>query len=164
MQLALLFVFCLTVIYGGLCDISRFKIPNSVSYGLVLLFAVFALATWPKIPLIGHLVVFAVVFAICLAFWQFKFIGGGDVKFISAIALWMGPANALPFSILLTLTSVLFLLILRGLRFWNPYFQSSNYPQFIKTLLQKSDSTIPYGVPSAIAAIIVAVPWISALA
>jgi prepilin peptidase CpaA len=153
MQQILLFLFCLAVIYGALTDVTRFKIPNAVSYGLVLLFLVRVAVDWPDIALSQHLLIFAVVFVMCVVFWQLRWMGGGDVKFVAATALWMGPEGALGFCILLTVASALFVSVLKFVRFWNPYFQNGALPQTIKALLLKSETAIPYGLPTAVAAV-----------
>jgi prepilin peptidase CpaA len=151
----LLMIFCFAVVYGAVCDVTTFKIPNAVSYGLVLLFVAYAAATWGSLPIWLHVGTGLVVFVICIVFWQLRWLGGGDVKFVGAIALWMGPDNILMFLILLTVTSALFIVILKTLYQWNPWFQASALPSFVKQLLTKSaERAIPYGLPAAISAII----------
>jgi prepilin peptidase CpaA len=155
MQAAFLFGFCLLVILGALSDLTRFKIPNFVSYGLILLFAIYAAVFWRELPVLQHLGIGLVIFVMCVVFWQMKWMGGGDVKFLAGIGLWMGPQGALPFCILLSLASAAFLGALKTLRLWNPWFQAhSAVPQFVKTLLMKSETAIPYGLPAAVAALV----------
>src|SRR5262245_5472450 len=94
---AALFLFSLAVIYGALSDIRSYTIPNRVSYGLALLFLVYAALKWPDLPLLLHLGIGLFVFVTCLIFWQLRWMGGGDVKFVAAISLWMGPQRILIF-------------------------------------------------------------------
>ncbi len=158
MQSALLilsFLFCLGVIYGALSDLTRYKIPNTVSYGLILLFAPYAALAWNTKPVLLHLGIGALVFVMCFIFWRMKWLGGGDVKFMAALSLWMGPDRILLFLILLTGLSLLLVTILRFLMKSNDYYQAGNYPRIFKQLLQKSiEKAIPYGLPSGIAALI----------
>jgi prepilin peptidase CpaA len=152
---ALSFLFCLSVIYGALCDLTRYKIPNTVSYGLALLFIPFAALNWNQLPILLHLGIFALVFVLCVIFWQLKWMGGGDVKFMSALSLWMGPDKILFFLILLSGFSALLVTVLRFMIQSNDYYQAGNYPAVFKTLLQKaSEKAIPYGLPSGAAALI----------
>jgi prepilin peptidase CpaA len=152
---ALSFVFILAVIYGALSDLTRYKIPNLVSYGLVLLFIPYAALTWNTLPILMHIGIFALVFMMCIVFWQLKWMGGGDVKFMAALSLWMGPDRILIFLVLLCGLSSLFVVVLRFLIQSNDYYQAGNYPAVFKRVLQKaSEKAIPYGLPSGIAALI----------
>ena len=47
---AVLFLFCVAVIYGAISDVTTYTIPNWVSYGIALLFFVFAALTWARTP------------------------------------------------------------------------------------------------------------------
>lgn len=154
------------IIYGGLSDLTRFKIPNAVSYGLVALFAVYAalnwffpVLQWRHFPLQDHLVIGSTVFVIFLIFWKLRWVGGGDVKFVAATSLWMGPANILQYVILLSVLSVVLMVIVKFLRQWGAYIAASGYPQFVKTLTSKAEANVlPYGFSAAIAAVITLVP------
>ncbi len=151
----ILALFCFTVVYGAICDVTTYKIPNWVSYGLVLLFVPYAVVHWASAPILMHLGIGLLVFVMCIVFWQLRWLGGGDVKFVGSIALWMGPAKILAFVILLTVAAVVFIAILKFLYRWNPWFQGSALPGFVKQLLTKSaERAIPYGLPAAIAALI----------
>ncbi len=152
---ATLFLFSLAVIYGALSDIRSYKIPNRVSYGLALLFLVYAALKWPDLPLPLHLGIGLLVFVICFIFWRLRMMGGGDVKFVAAISLWMGPQRILFFMILLALLSAVFVSLLRLARTWNPYFQGSCWPGWIKQMVQKAEeNAVPYGLPAGIAALV----------
>ena len=168
---AMLFCFCLMLIYGALSDLTRFTIPNWVSYGLVLLFAAHTFVVWLNTPyfvpgllpsLSFHLPpwtwnVFTGLFVLVISviFWKLRYIGGGDVKFLSATALWMGIKNGAPFMILVTVMALVLIFALKFLRLWNPRFQSSpRVPLFFKQLLERAGAReIPYGLPVAVAAL-----------
>ncbi len=158
-QLALtatLFVFCLAVIYGAICDVTTYTIPNRVSYGLAAFFAVFAALSWGQTPVLLHIGLAVMVFIICMVFWKLRWLGGGDVKFVAAISLWMGPGQILPFVVLLALLSAAFVMVLQFVQRWNPYFQGGRFPAFFKQMMRKAEEgACPYGLPAAIAALIV---------
>ena len=169
-QLALtvtFFLFCLGVIYGAICDVRTFVIPNRVPYGLAGLFAVFAALVWLATPAMPHMGFYLppilqnvtcgfAVFAFFFVFWRLGWVGGGDVKFVAAISLWTGPEYVGVFVILLAVISVLYVMLLKTLQMWNPYYQAGNWPTFVKKMLLKmEESAIPYGLPTAIAALIV---------
>lgn len=151
---ATLFLFCLGVVYGALSDIASYTIPNRVSYGLALLFIPYAALQWPDQPLLLHLGIGLFVFIVCFIFWRLRWMGGGDVKFVAAISLWMGPGRILIFMIFLSLLSAVFVALLRFARIWNPYFQGSGWPRFVKQMVQKAEeNAVPYGLPAGIAAL-----------
>lgn len=151
---ATLFLFSLAVIYGALSDVRTYSIPNRVSYGLALLFFVYAALKWPELPLLLHLGIGLLVFIICLVFWQLRLMGGGDVKFVAAISLWMGPGRILIFMIFLALLSAVFVTLLRLARIWNPYFQGGRWPGWVKQMVRKAEeNAVPYGLPAGIAAL-----------
>ncbi len=161
------FLFCLAVIYGAICDIKTYTIPNTVSYGLIIIFGFYAALVWFNTPSMPHLGFYItpilsnvayglVVFIFFVVFWKLRWVGGGDVKFISAVSLFMGLDDVLAFVVLLSLIAVLMLFILKSIIFWNPYFRAGKLPKFIKTMLEKiEEKAIPYGLPAALAALIV---------
>lgn len=159
------YAFTFLVIYGALSDLSTFRIPNWVSYALVLLFALQVLAAWldnPALPSLGpespsylvNVVLAVAVFAVALVFWRMRLIGGGDVKYLTAISLWMGPGLALPFVLLLTVLAVAFAVVLRLIGTWAPAFSSPGTPAMLKRLLARiSQNQLPYGFPIGLAAL-----------
>ena len=148
------FLFTAAIIYGALSDVTTYAIPNWVSYGLVGLFAVFAALTWQRTPVLWHVGLGLAVFFICMVFWKLRWLGGGDVKFVGAMSLWMGPANILLFLILLSALSAVLVMALLYAKQWNPYLQGKMLPEFIKRMILKTEErAIPYGLPAAIAAL-----------
>jgi prepilin peptidase CpaA len=151
-----LFVFCAVTIYGAICDVKGFTIPNSVPLALVADFAIYACLTWGLRPILLQVGLALLTFTICYVFWRLRHIGGGDVKFISALALWMHPQKIAVFFLLLSLLSVAFIMALKWLRQWNAYFQQSKVPVVLKNLMDKTEQqVIPYGVPAALSALAV---------
>ncbi|MFC6655072.1 prepilin peptidase [Roseibium salinum] len=90
-EAAILVVFPMLVAFGGASDLLTMTIRNRVSILLVAGFVVVALGT--SLPLAGwgiHALGLLVVFPVGFAFFAAGWMGGGDVKFISAISLWVG--------------------------------------------------------------------------
>jgi prepilin peptidase CpaA len=152
---ALVFVFCVAVINGAISDLRTFRIPNWISAVLAVAFVPYAALRWSELPVLQHLGLALVVFILCVVFWRLKWLGGGDVKFLSAISLWMGPANMLPFLIILCLVAAVFSGALMWARRWNFYIQQeSRIPAMVKNLVERANHhACPYGFPIAIAAI-----------
>jgi prepilin peptidase CpaA len=168
----LMLFFCLAVIYGGFCDLAEFKIPNRVSYSLAGLFVIYALLVFfstpyfPRMsfyvtPMAWNAIYGLAVFVIMFVAWQLRWVGGGDVKFVTAMSFWMGQSHIMVFLILLLVFSALYALGMKLLLKWNPYFQISQMPEFLKRALHKvQERVIPYGVPAALAGLIAGVPAI----
>ncbi len=154
-SLAILFLFVLAVVYGAICDVTSYTIPNRVSYGILLLFVPYAALHWGQIPLLAQVSLGLVTTIICIVFWKLRWFGGGDAKFVGAISFWMAPPKLLIFTLLLAVISGLFIFVLRFAREWNFFLQAGGAPQVLKNMVQKSiENAIPYGLPAAIAAVI----------
>ena len=74
-------------------DAWKFIIPNAITLALVVLFVVTALLlpfemTWTD--WLYHVGAGVVVFLGGIIFYAFNWMGGGDVKLLTAVALWMG--------------------------------------------------------------------------
>lgn len=163
---AITLAFVFLVLYGALSDLSSFRIPNWVSYGLVGLFALQSILLWgteAPIPMFGfrlppfmiNLGIGLVVFITCLVFWARGYIGGGDAKYLVAISLWMGPIGVVQFMVLVSGLSVIMALALKASADWSFLVHASGLPKFVKQLYAKlEDNKLPFGFPIGIAALI----------
>lgn len=159
-------LFAFLVLFGALSDLSRFRIPNWVSYSLVLLFAVQTFLIWlatPYMPSLGfrlplwafNILIALVVFAVAVVFWKLKYIGGGDVKYLAATSLWMGLQGSAVFIVLLTVLTLVMALVLKLLGNWGFLVHGSRLPVFAKNLFSKVENNqLPYGFPIGIAALL----------
>lgn len=89
--------------YVGLTDFRTFKIPNETVLLLLLLYIAYALVARTRSEIVWNMIVAAGVFCILLLFYARRALGGGDVKLLSVVSLWVGIHCALAFSILLLL-------------------------------------------------------------
>lgn len=161
------FAFAFLVILGALSDLSSFRIPNWVCYGLVLLFAVQSFFAWlatPYMPSMSsfHVPPFAInagiallVLAVSIVFWRRGYIGGGDAKYLAATALWMGPIGVVTFMVILSALALIMALLLKLSAKWGFLVHAAGLPAFVKRLYGKiEDNQLPYGFPIGIAALI----------
>ena len=84
-------VFLGAVLWAAWCDLRSFTIPNRLSLLIVAAFAVYALAMgleWQAVAL--HLGVSIGLFLLGWGLFALRLCGGGDVKLLSAVALWAG--------------------------------------------------------------------------
>jgi prepilin peptidase CpaA len=151
--LQLTFVFC--ICYAIVTDFAKLLIPNWISLVLVGTFAVFAALHVRLADLPGHLFVTLVIFGVSLAFFVAGWMGGGDVKFLTALALWMGPENVAPFVVMMALLgSVLAIgLLLMGRLDLGPRMQKIWIVSRLAQLAQERQC--PYGVAIGAAGLLV---------
>jgi prepilin peptidase CpaA len=84
-----LLIAALLLLAAAVQDVRKFKIANGFSIALAALFPVYALAA--HVPMLPHLLTGLLVFAVGFGLFAVRLLGGGDVKLISAAALWAGP-------------------------------------------------------------------------
>jgi len=90
-QAAVLVVFPMLVAFGGASDLLTMTIQNRVSILLIAGFCALAFAAGLPLNAWGyHALGLVVVFLPCFLFFAAGWMGGGDVKFIAAISLWIG--------------------------------------------------------------------------
>jgi prepilin peptidase CpaA len=71
-------------------DVTQFIIPNWVSVLLVALFFAYYFTASPEIKITESIAVMLITFLVGLAIFTLNIMGGGDVKLITAISLWIG--------------------------------------------------------------------------
>ena len=89
--------------YVGFTDFRTFKIRNNVLVLLLVLYVFFALTARPPSEILSNVIFAAIIFAVLALFYTRGVIGGGDVKLVAIVCLWVGVHCALLFSILLLL-------------------------------------------------------------
>lgn len=75
-------------------DVQRRMIPNLASLTMVLLFVLHAATSPASVNWWGSIAIAFGAFAIGLPLYMMRLVGGGDVKFFAAAALWAGPVFA----------------------------------------------------------------------
>ena len=149
-------VFVCSVLYAMISDFSRLRIPNIVSIVLIAAFAVFALLggtgnVWPPLILAGA------VLAMLFAFFAMGWLGAGDVKLLSALMLWAGPAQGLQFVVLFAIFGGIFAAALMALRYTLPFYPMlSEIPVMSKFSRWARNGLCPYGIPIGVAALCIA--------
>lgn len=144
---ALLLINAAAVLAGALTDLFYRKIPN-FHVAIVALCAVTYSALFHRDQLILHLLNFLYVTGVGIVLFRRKVLGGGDVKFIAALALWFLPQQLGLFvlSVLIcggVLGSIYLALCLLHL------FCVKHLPK-IKVPAVKADAGMPYGVATAV--------------
>lgn len=113
-SMAVIALFPILTVFGASTDFFTMTIPNRLTLGLAAAgLAALALAA-PGWAVFGwHLAAAAVVFAGGFALFAAGWMGGGDVKFASAVALWLGWGQLVDFALAFSIYGgVLTLLVL----------------------------------------------------
>jgi prepilin peptidase CpaA len=95
------FVFC--ICYAIVSDFTRLTIANWIPATLAALFLVYAVLRLDLSTVKDHLVLAGIIFAFGFVSFVFGWIGGGDVKLLTALTLWAGPSYGPDLLILTTL-------------------------------------------------------------
>jgi len=148
------FVFCLC--FAIISDFTKLLIPNWIPLVLVGAFALFALIYLDLDGALKHLMFAALVFALGFGFFAAGWVGGGDVKLMTATTLWMGPEAVFNFVFLMAiLGGGLALLLLAIKRYSNVYRAWAPRNWLIGRLADLAErGYCPYGVAIGIAGLV----------
>lgn len=89
-------LFAVLMVAAAIEDFLGTRIPNRLSLALLALFPVFVLLSPAPVDWIVALMLAAGVFAAGAGLYALNILGGGDVKLLSALALWAGPTLFVP--------------------------------------------------------------------
>ena len=154
LEAAILVVFPVLVAFAAASDLLTMTIPNRVSLMLAGAFVALALATGMPLAQIGlHLLAGLVVLVVSFGLFAAGWMGGGDAKVASAIALWFGFSESLTLFLLLTAFYGMLLTVALVSARQIPYLPGALRRQEWALRLHDSRSGIPYGIAIAIAAL-----------
>ena len=89
-------------LFAAVSDVHSMRIPNWVSLALLGLF-VLALPFGAISGVMGHVIVFAIACVVLAVLFFTGTAGGGDVKLLGALSLWVGPEGIVPFLLVMSL-------------------------------------------------------------
>ncbi|MBF0270228.1 MAG: prepilin peptidase [Alphaproteobacteria bacterium] len=149
MPSALLLIPLLASMAAAGTDLARFRIPNAITLGLALAFLPAAwLAGLDMDAMIRHLGAGAAMFALGIAFFFFRFWGGGDAKLFGALSLWLGWQPLMAFVVAMVLAGGVLALLLLGLRRL-PWPETWRRNKMLRRHLA-ARAAVPYGVAMAL--------------
>jgi prepilin peptidase CpaA len=135
------------LVAAALFDILSYRIPNRLCLALAVLSCLHILVIGESIEnaALRTGIAFAVLI-VGLILQGHGFVGGGDIKLIAAVSLWIYPADWPLFMLAIMLFGgflALAILILRKLKAWIPEYVTTR--NWLKKLLSDNEG-IPYGV------------------
>lgn len=130
-------------------DSTRYTIPNWLVGGVLLAYP-FAVFTSP-IPVDWQMAIAGAAVVLVLGFIVFslRWMGGGDVKLIAALALWVGLKHLADFIFIVALLGGALSLFLWGFRKLLPYIPGKPKKENLPRILQEG-APVPYGIAIAL--------------
>ena len=109
--------FAALVLTGAVRDLISYTIPNWISFAILGLFPIAALAADVSLPTAGlHAAIGVGVLVAAMAMFAFRWIGGGDAKLFAAAAFWMGWPAVTDFMLWTALTGGVLAVVLMSMR------------------------------------------------
>ncbi len=152
---ALIAVLISVLIMAAISDIRSFRIPNVFSLILLLIYPLHVLFSPTPIDVANGLIVAGGVFACGAVFFALRWMGGGDVKLMTACALWAGADRLADFVLVMAVIgAAMALFMVSGYRFSLALTLDGNkFSRMRETLL---GVTLPYGLAISAGGIFVA--------
>ncbi len=153
-DLVRLLLFPSLMAFAAASDLFTMTISNRISLLLVAGFAVLAVAGGIGLhDLLLHVGAAGTVLALTFFCFAMGWMGGGDAKMASAIALWFGFAHLLDFLVYASLFGGALTLLLLEFRRWPLPYVLTGEPWLLH--LHDRETGIPYGIALALGALIV---------
>lgn len=97
LQNMLLLPFVVLLLWAAISDLTSLRIPNIVSLGVALLFPLQLFVHGDFKLFLFSVLIGAGLFAAGAGLFAAGLLGGGDVKLLAAVGLWVGPQGILAF-------------------------------------------------------------------
>ncbi len=149
-------------------DVWRFIIPNLVSAVLIFAFVAAAVLLPQSEPWWTYPAAALMVFGVGVVGYAFKIMGAGDIKLLTAVALWAGTAQLLELLVMVAVAGgiiALLLIVLRRLLFYGLVSFGPSREVHLPRILVTGEP-VPYGVAIAAGGIWLALtlPYLGAVA
>ncbi|WP_336985854.1 A24 family peptidase [Altererythrobacter aquiaggeris] len=115
-QYGLLIALAIALLIAAITDIQRRQIDNwlnlSIAVGAPLFWWASGFSLWPEIAM--QLGVAVLAFAVFATLFAFGAMGGGDVKLLTALALWVSPSSFLTLLMVMALVGGVLTIVIGG--------------------------------------------------
>ncbi len=96
-----LLAFATLLCIAALNDFRDFKIPNRISLGVLALYPAFVVAAPTPVDWQGGIAAGGIAFIVTFVMFSRGWMGGGDAKLISAVAVWAGLGHLVLFALVM---------------------------------------------------------------
>lgn len=157
--------FCAATLCAGFGDLRTMRIPNQLVFLMLAVYLILAPLSGAGLHEIALSIAAAAgLFIIAFIFFAFGWIGGGDAKFVTVAALWLGAGNLAPFLLYTALFGGVLTLALLQFRLMPlpAVFAGRDWVARLHAI----ENGVPYGVAIAAAALLVLrdTHWFAAIA
>jgi prepilin peptidase CpaA len=164
LDIARLMLFPALMAFAAASDLFTMTISNRVSLALVAGFLILAVAGGMDLPdILSHIGAGAAVLVVAFSCFAMGWVGGGDAKVASTVALWFGFAHLMDYLLYASVFGGALTLLLLQFRQWPlPYTLAG---QAWLTKLHAKESGVPYGIALAIGALMIypETEWVKAI-
>lgn len=94
------------LLVAAISDFREFLIPNRIVGAILLLYPAHVLASPAAVEWQVALIIAAITFVAGFILFLFKGMGGGDVKLLTAVALWAGASNFMTFTLITLIAAI----------------------------------------------------------
>lgn len=136
------------LVWAAWSDLRDYKIPNRISIAIAALYPAHILAIGNPDIIPGALLVATIVFAVGFAFFALRIAGGGDVKLMTAAALWAGQAQIMEFLFVTALAGGVLATFL-AIRAWRENALCTPDGSLVLRISAIRDTKVPYGAAIA---------------
>jgi prepilin peptidase CpaA len=147
-------IYIYIIVYAIIVDIRYLKIPNLVSVILAVSSLPYFILFLPASEILSRVEVTVIIFLLAFFFYHHGWFGGGDVKLLTAVSLWMGTTHIAAFALLMAVLGSLLALLLLNLR-WivnvDGKIPANRLPTVVKRWVD--EGVCPYGVAIGVAAL-----------
>jgi prepilin peptidase CpaA len=147
--------------WAACSDAVDFEIPNTASLGLALLYPLFVLVSPVRVEWLWAVMVAGAIFVAGLLLFASGRFGGGDVKLLSASALWAGPKLILPMLIVMSLAGGVLALLIWGVQRLRRYHFAASGEALLTPGQYAVSARLPYGIAIAAGAGLVGLRLVS---
>jgi prepilin peptidase CpaA len=164
LDIARLLLFPALMAFAAASDLFTMTISNRVSLALVAGFLILAVAGGMDLPdILSHIGAGAAVLVVAFSCFAMGWVGGGDAKVASTVALWFGFAHLMDYLLYASVFGGALTLLLLQFRQWPLPYALVGQGWLLK--LHAKDSGIPYGIALAIGALLIypETDWVKAV-
>jgi prepilin peptidase CpaA len=164
LDIARLLLFPALMAFAAASDLFTMTISNRVSLALVVGFLILTVAGGMGLPdILSHIGAGAAVLVVAFSCFAMGWVGGGDAKVASSVALWFGFAHLMDYLLYASVFGGALTLLLLQFRQWPLPYALTGQAWLMK--LHAKESGVPYGIALAIGALMIypETEWVRAI-
>ncbi|OUR79838.1 hypothetical protein A9Q83_02490 [Alphaproteobacteria bacterium 46_93_T64] len=144
----------LCTLYAAYTDLRKYTIPNYISLIIIALYPVAVLTSSVEIDWLFALLTAGITFVVGFLLFAGGYFGGGDVKLITGLSLWAGPALIASFLVSVVLAGGVLVIIILAREAAKQSEEAGGLIRGAKAAI-RARTPVPYGVAIAFGSITV---------